>query len=711
MKKYLIFLLSLSIILSLSPVMANDTFISNYTSSSGFLNNSDTPFVDEIDIETYSDENYQNLDADCCSIVVHVNEGKYVYAHRRDSTYAADLYIVKTKIGDKDTIKEYKTYNGYFYHTIVTKDGWFSGAGGPDIVSVNKALESLTSEMVSNNKITTVDMNRANSLVRSLSLGHYVIKSPSGDVGIIIKNGGSSKYSIFKMKDGEYISVPNSPSYYRKGSYKSFSNDPIDAAIKIAGTDRWGVNRRNILTFAVDYNYKTDLVKIEKFNSKLNKITVSDKFTPLIVSKDQTVKHLNGDYFKITLKDDNGNLISNVPVDLTVMAKYWNKTYTVKTDENGLAKLQINLNIGDYNIKSFFKGNNDYLTMSKTNSVKVRSKYTPIISAKDLFAKYGEKNYFTTVLKGNELIFNETIGLTVLAKTWNKTYPVKTDEKGIAKLAINLAPGDYKIKSYFKGNENYSSANAINDIKISRKHIAKLSTNDLVKDFTETKMFVSKLTSQNNTPLINKAVCMNVFAKTWNKTYTINTNNYGYSNLNIQLAPGVYTIKSVFNTDNVYDSVTNINKVTVLKEYAPEIFSSDFTQKNGQGKSFEVLLKDKNYNVSISNRLVNLTIIANSWNKTYSVRTNADGIAKLPINLNIGSYKVNASIFEGITTKTYNSFKDYSISMYATRDTGKLLGRSPKAGSDNIYYLSKKISGSSIPVIPNKLLIGQVVFK
>jgi hypothetical protein len=60
----------------------------------------------------------------CCSVLLHVRDGYDVFAYRRDSTYAANLYITVTSWYGKTAVKEYKTTNSYFFHTIITLDGW-----------------------------------------------------------------------------------------------------------------------------------------------------------------------------------------------------------------------------------------------------------------------------------------------------------------------------------------------------------------------------------------------------------------------------------------------------------------------------------------------------------------------------------------------------------------------------------------------------------
>ncbi|MCE7698018.1 MAG: Ig-like domain-containing protein [Methanobacterium paludis] len=185
----------------------------------------------------------------CCSVLLHVKDGVDVFAYRRDSTYAADLYMVTVNWYGKKAIKEYKTVNGYFFHTIITDNGWIVSAGGPDVVWINKKLESIAGDMSLKGKISKTSMEQVSSLIKKIGMGHFLIKDPKGNVGLVTYNSGLLTLKIFKMKDGSYVSVPNSPKFYREGS---FTSDSVSAAIYLAGTDRWGVNRRNIITYQVE---------------------------------------------------------------------------------------------------------------------------------------------------------------------------------------------------------------------------------------------------------------------------------------------------------------------------------------------------------------------------------------------------------------------------------------------------------------------------
>ncbi|MGE5365645.1 MAG: hypothetical protein ACM3KK_00020 [Bacteroidales bacterium] len=185
----------------------------------------------------------------CCSVLLHVKDGHDVFSYRRDSNYAADLYFQHLNWYGKDAIREFKTVNGYFFHTMIAGDGWIVSTGGPDIPDLNRALENLAGSAFTSGRISSSTITSATNILARLGMGHFLIKSSNGDVGLVMYNGGSVKTALFRMGNGQYVSVPNHPAYYRSG-YASIS-DAVSSAINLAISDRWGVNRRNIITYDI----------------------------------------------------------------------------------------------------------------------------------------------------------------------------------------------------------------------------------------------------------------------------------------------------------------------------------------------------------------------------------------------------------------------------------------------------------------------------
>ena len=113
--------------------------------------------------------------------------------------------------------------------------------------------------------------------------------------------------------------------------------------------------------------------------------------------------------------------------------------YTRQTDANGTAKLNINLQSGDYIITAEYKG------CLVSNSIKV----LPVLTASDITMKYRDGTQFkASLVDGQGKAYAEqTLQFNIKGVLYNRV----TGSDGIAKLNINLIPGEYIITSSYNG--------------------------------------------------------------------------------------------------------------------------------------------------------------------------------------------------------------------------------------------------------------------
>ena len=171
----------------------------------------------------------------------------------------------------------------------------------------------------------------------------------------------------------------------------------------------------------------------------------SSKTTPSISINNNV--HTKQDSLEVTLKDNKGNKIAGENVIVNIAGK----NYTIKTASNGVAKLKIGLAAKNYPVEVFYKGNDNYNSLSKTFTFTVLKTDTKVSYSSDTVLK---SNYFYSYLKdskGNP-ISGVGVGLTVCGKT----YIVKTDANGVAKLKIGLSINTYPFKISFNGNKFYN---------------------------------------------------------------------------------------------------------------------------------------------------------------------------------------------------------------------------------------------------------------
>ena len=195
------------------------------------------------------------------------------------------------------------------------------------------------------------------------------------------------------------------------------------------------------------------------------------------------------------------------------------------------------------------------------------------------------------------------------------SYVREVNESGFAKLNINLNPGIYTIESF---THNYQFNKTITVLPT-------IIADNLVKYYKNDSQFYVKLVDFNN----NSAASQNVTFNINGVFYTRQTNDEGIACLNINLNPGEYVI-------TVIDPLTGLQmayNITVL----PILYGKDVTSKYGDSYDYTVKLVDGK-----GDALSNQTISFNINGFIYSSTTDANGEARLFVNLMPGQYIVTA---------------------------------------------------------------------
>ena len=346
----------------------------------------------------------------CSSIYVYVNENESAIAFRRDSTYAAKLYVVAQKWHGRYAIKQYKLVGTYFFHAITTSDGWLMGTGGWDNPRVNKKIENLAGKIVSTNSLKNSNLIAIRKVESQLPTGHFAIVAPDGRYAVVWKSG----FIKGKLKKGEYLKVPNARSLYRHGNFKKFSTNPATAAHKIAATDGFGLNRRNIMTYhykRVSSNYKTSsivtvygsndkgnligrhtanlidnvlykktfiskyklsgtpykkLLGTHKFGNIDNLIKTQTKLTAPKVTSDFNKTN----YLQVTLRNKKtNNILKGVRINVKVTSDKASSNYVIRTNKYGVAYFNTKvLSVGTHNV-TLSPANHQYMISGRSTIV------------------------------------------------------------------------------------------------------------------------------------------------------------------------------------------------------------------------------------------------------------------------------------------------------------------------------------------------------
>lgn len=155
---------------------------------------------------------------------------------------------------------------------------------------------------------------------------------------------------------------------------------------------------------------------------------------------------------------DGSNPIADVDIGIEIN----NKQYIKKTNENGIASLNINLSPNKYTAKLYFPGNNEYNNV--TGYVEVFVKGNTYMEAKDVNKTFGDDTKYQTVLYDS--ITGKRIHDEVIISVNGKEYKKTANNEGLYELAINLGVGTYTITSTFNGNDIYNSSSVMNTIVV-----------------------------------------------------------------------------------------------------------------------------------------------------------------------------------------------------------------------------------------------------
>ena len=122
--------------------------------------------------------------------------------------------------------------------------------------------------------------------------------------------------------------------------------------------------------------------------------------------------------------------------------------YTRATNASGIAKLNLNLQPGDYIITA------EYKNCKVSNNIKV----LPVLSARDISMRYRDGTKFVATLVDGQgkALAGEIIQFNINGVFYNRA----TDSSGQAKLNINLQAGQYIITS------SYNGANIANTVTV-----------------------------------------------------------------------------------------------------------------------------------------------------------------------------------------------------------------------------------------------------
>ena len=375
--------------------------------------------------------------------------------------------------------------------------------------------------------------------------GKAIITIPDlvkGDYNIPVTYSGDDKYNpltkdvnLTVKEDKIIVSAPDLTKYY--SGHESFNVNVFYANGRaIAGKEV------KITINGVTYSRTTDENGTASLNINLNSgeypvsvvvddvVVNSSVFVKATIDASDVVKVFRNDtQYYATFVDVNGTPTPNTTVSFNVNGVIYNRT----TDENGTAKLNINLPSGEYILTS----TNTVTGEKMSNVIKVLS----VIESSDLTKYFRNASQFIVCIHtadggyvgaGEEVRFNIN----------GMIYAKKTNATGHAKININLPQGLYTITTYYK---DFSQGNTIEVLPI-------LSAEDLSMKYMDGSQFKAQLVDGKGKPFPKQDVRFNINGVFYNRA----TDSDGVAKLNIRLLSGQYIITSSYNGCNIANKVT-----------------------------------------------------------------------------------------------------------------------------------------------------------
>ncbi|WP_407416585.1 hypothetical protein [Methanobrevibacter sp.] len=322
--------------------------------------------------------------------------------------------------------------------------------------------------------------------------------------------------------------------------------------------------------------------------------------------------------YEVTLTDANGKALSGKTVTIDVNG-YKNPRIT---DSQGKASLILsNLKNGYYNIVSSYDGETNYYASSVTNCAicMFDNESTTNIVGKDfeMYYKDGSKYAVTVTDANNNPITSKDVKFIINSVVYTRP----TDSEGKASITLNIDPGKLTITAVYPGDNKNEFAFTENTVTIK----STIESKDIVKYFRNGTQYYAKFLDSKGNPLKNTNVTFNINGV----FYTRTTDANGYARMNINLNPGKYII-----TATHPNGESRGNQITVLSI----LEGNDLVKYYKNDSQYYIKVLNDDGTPAKAGETVKFNINGVFYTKT----TDANGYAKMNINLNPGDYTITA---------------------------------------------------------------------
>lgn len=396
------------------------------------------------------------------------------------------------------------------------------------------------------------------------------------------------------------------------------SGSPIDGVVTLElGSSSYDIDVENGESSLVlgrlpagNYSYSATFKGNDEYAKKSvdGSFEVRDSLLNVTITANNLTKYYKGsEKFTFTVKTSSGKAVSNA----ILYVKINGKEYTVKTDSNGKASMDINLNPGNYSVQITLREDDFYHEASADASVTILSTVEGI----DLVKLYGSSDqYFAIFCDSNgKVLSNTKVKFTI----GSNSYTATTLPNGIVRLNINLNTGKYSITAV----NPKTKQKAVNTIFVFNYL---MENKDLTQLYGAKKTYKVRAYKDNGKP-VGAGVVVKI--KVNGVTYKVKTDKNGYAKLTINLKPKKYTITAEYKGFKVS------NKVTVK----PLLSAKNVSKKKSKTTKFSAKLVNSKGKIQKGKK-----VTFKIHGKKYTAKTNKKGIATvtIKISLKVGKHKI-----------------------------------------------------------------------
>ena len=396
---------------------------------------------------------------------------------------------------------------------------------------------------------------------------------------------------------------------------------------------------------------------------------------------------VSNEEIQIALLDNLNNPIADSAV--SIHYKDLDRYIDLQTDSNGIARFNLNLTQGAYDIEFIFSGDELYAPCDIEVDVNVSKRKAPVILVGDDLL--GLTDEFTVCLVNRDfMVLKDKLLRISFRDAYGKTtvYDVRTDENGVARLS-NLTVGNYIVSGELTDDDEYYDS-YFNPVILSITGIStKIEVDNIDKYYNNGTRLSARVSYENGESIANKPVKVIVYGdrlKGIRFVYNLISDENGYVSLRfVDLKEGEYFGMVVFDP---YENIGSSSKSFNISIHNPVIKLETDSIKAGGLLSFTA------YDYE-NNPLSNVSLVSIINETRYTGITDDSGRANIQTSLEAGDYDINTSFADKSKFGFYSQIDNINVESLAT-----------SIGAANLikYYLnSSKLSISLKDELNNPL--------